>query len=154
VKIDSFEAAITITACPECCADAGEFCKDREGFPILGECHARRTTAHKARVAALGDPSRVLRHIMMHESSVTTVSVRNDEAASNSPKTFHFEITGTSDLTLDEIWPDEEDIPENPTVADVIEKVKEWDNLWSLICEWDLEDTLTLHIADELVRFE
>ena len=152
MKIDSFEAAITVTGCPDCFADAGEFCKDREGFPILGECHPRRTTAHKARVATLRNPSHTLRHIMMDQSSVTTVSVRADEAV-ESARTFDFEITGKANLAIEDIWPDEDERPDNPTLRDVLAKVREWDDLWSFISDWDLEENTRLYV-EELASFE
>lgn len=40
-----------------------------------------------------------------------------------SERTFYIEVSDSATLTVDEIWPDG-DAPENPTVDDVIERIK------------------------------
>lgn len=61
-------------------------------------------------------------------------------------KTFNFTVDGAYSLTVDEIWPDG-DAPENPSVQDVIAKVKsDCSSVYELIREWNLDQDLTVDV--------
>ncbi len=50
---------------------------------------------------------------------------------------FTIEIDGAVTLELDEIWPDG-DVPENPTLSDVIPRLEKEGTAANLIREWNL----------------
>lgn len=64
-------------------------------------------------------------------------------------KTFEVWVEGpTFNLTEEEIWPDG-DAPENPTDADVIEAMKDYGHVSTVIRDWALDDFLTIHVGVE-----
>lgn len=54
-------------------------------------------------------------------------------------KTFTIRIEGQHLLTVDEIWPDG-DAPENPTVSDVVARIKKsCAGAYDLVYDWNLD---------------
>ena len=67
-------------------------------------------------------------------------------------KTFHVEITGSQTLTVREIWPDG-DAPDNPTVDDVIEVMRDCArSAEQLQRDWDL--SFDIEVDGQLVFTE
>jgi hypothetical protein len=65
-----------------------------------------------------------------------------------SNKKFCFSIETHVDLTVDEIWPDN-DAPENPTVDDVLKVIAECGGATQVIQDWNLVDDLTLSVSED-----
>ena len=63
------------------------------------------------------------------------------------PKKFQF--TFTCDVTLDRthLWPDE-DGPEEPTLEDVVQLVRDHGDIRHVLGDWDLDEDLVLIVSD------
>lgn len=67
-------------------------------------------------------------------------------------KSFFFDFSGRITLTQDEIWPDG-DAPENPTIEDVKQVIKQDVGSFSpikVITQWNLDDCINMHITEKL----
>lgn len=71
-----------------------------------------------------------------------------DLSVENAP-TFDFTFSGAATLTVKEIWPDG-DAPENPTVADVIARIKSrWSRTGDFIDAWYLDQDVHVKVNGE-----
>lgn len=62
--------------------------------------------------------------------------------------TFTVYLEGPSfELSIDEIWPDEKDRPEDPTEEDVIEAMKEYGSVARVIRDWNLDDGIEINVT-------
>ena len=61
---------------------------------------------------------------------------------------FHISFGGGLTLTIEDIWPEESDRPENPTPKGVIEAMKSsaGPSKAGVLSEWSLTDDLVIHV--------
>lgn len=61
-------------------------------------------------------------------------------------KKFRIEYSGSTDLTVEEIWPDG-DAPENPKPVDVVNLMRKTSKI-QLLSSWNLDEDLDIHVVD------
>lgn len=62
-------------------------------------------------------------------------------------KSFHISVTFNYDYSIDELWPDG-DAPENPTVQDVVDLIKQCGGVRQVLHDWDMDRYLECTIKD------